>query len=124
MMFSIPSLALILRRLMVLMEFLLLFLRTVFLCCHPAWSNSFISSCQHLSFLPAGSKHTFNLCLRKVTTLIPPTTALWLYYHVSLKFLNQSLSERFLNTYQPPTFFLIASMDPVRSTLLVIFLSS
>ncbi len=45
-MFSMPSLALILRRLMVQMEFLLLFLRIVLPCWHPAWSNSFVSSCQ------------------------------------------------------------------------------
>ncbi len=39
-MFSMPSLALIPRGYMVLMDFLLLFLRTVLPCWHPAWSIS------------------------------------------------------------------------------------
>ncbi len=56
--FSMSSLASILRRLMDLMEYLLSFLRTVFPCWYPAWSNSFASACQRLPFLLAGSMAT------------------------------------------------------------------
>ncbi len=51
-----PSLGLTLGRLMDLMEFLLLFSRTVPLCWHPAWSNSSVFAYQHLPFLPVPKK--------------------------------------------------------------------
>ncbi len=56
---SMPSLASILRRLMELMECLLLFIKNVLSCWHPAWSNSFVSAYQHLPFLHAGSIYAF-----------------------------------------------------------------
>ncbi len=63
------------------MEFLLLFSRTVSSCWHSAWSNSSVFAYQHLPFLPAESMPTdsYNLCLRSVTALTPSN-----YRHIVL----------------------------------------
>ncbi len=122
MMFSIPSLGLILGRLMDLMEILLLFSRTVPPCWHPAWSNSFLFAYQHLPFLPAGIMPTYNMCLRRVTALTPLTTVLFLYFLVFLKLLKLSLTSGFSSICLLSTFSLIVSIISVRSGLLAIFL--
>ncbi len=58
---------------------------------------------------------------RRVTALIPQTTALWLYFPAYLKLLNRSLTGRFKSTFPLLTFYLIASMGSVRDVLLAIF---
>ncbi len=58
MMFSMPSLGLILGRLMDMMEFLLLFSRTVPHWWHPAWSNSF-RLCLTTSTFPSCLKYAY-----------------------------------------------------------------
>ena len=74
--FSMPSLALILGRLMVRMESLLLFSKAVLPNLLPAWSNSFVCVSLLITILIAGSLLTFNLSLKMVTTPILQTIAL------------------------------------------------
>merc|ERR1711980_84482 len=74
MMFSMPSLALILGRL--LMESLLLFSKAVLPCLHHAWPNFSVSVYLLLPFLLAGSMLTFSMFQRRVTAPIPQTTDL------------------------------------------------
>ena len=78
MIFSMPFLALILGRLMVQMESLLLFSKTVHQSSLPAWSSSFIYVSLLLPILLAGSLLTFNLSLKRVTAPIFQTTVLLL----------------------------------------------
>merc|ERR1712035_283093 len=75
--FSMPSLALILGRLSILMESLLLFSKTVLPCLHHAWPNFSVSVCRLLPSLLAGSMLTFSLFQRKVTAPILQTTDLY-----------------------------------------------
>ncbi len=53
-------------------------LKTLPPCWHPAWRNFSTFACQLLPFLHAGSMATCDLCLRRVTVLIPPSTVLLL----------------------------------------------
>ena len=76
MMFSRPSLALILERLVVRMESFLLFSKSVLPKLLTAWSNSFVCVPLRLPILLAGSLPTFNLSLRRVTAPSLLTTAL------------------------------------------------
>merc|ERR1712035_273913 len=76
MMFSMPSLALILGRLEVLMESLLLFSKTVLPCLHHSWPNFSFSIYLLLPFLLAGSMLTFSLFQRIVIAAILQTTDL------------------------------------------------
>ena len=71
-----PSLALILRRLMVRMESHLWFSKTVLPSLLPAWSHSFVCVSLLLPILLAESLLTFNLSLKRETAPILQTTAL------------------------------------------------
>ncbi len=107
-----------------LMEFLLLFSRTVPPCWHPVWSNSSVFVYQHLPFLPAGSMPTYSLCLRKVIALTPLTTVLLLYFLVFLKLLKLSLTTDFSSIYLVSTFSLIASKERSTGDLLAFLTNS
>lgn len=99
------------------MPFLLLSLKTVLPCRHPAWSNCF-SCVSYRPFLSAGSMRTFKLCLRKVTTVNRQVTDLKSNFPV------------FLISRQSPTGnlltlnFLIPRMNPAMRVRRGIFLPS
>ena len=68
----------------------------------------------------AGSMSTYNLFQRRVTTPIPQTTVLLLWFPAILKSLNLSLTGKFRGIYPLTNFFLIVSMASNLYTLLAI----
>lgn len=120
-MFSIPSLILTLRRLMVWMESLLSSSETVLSCSYSIWSNLSVLVYQHPPFLHARSTPTFNLSQINVTALIFQTTILTLTFCLSTAF-ESIINRRFPSTNQLMIFYLIgSSTDSTKRYPLAIF---